>query len=63
MTKEGAINEAVEQHRSWIEKRTDPDLQELRGKDLACWCKVDQPCHGDILIKLANEPKEIAADA
>lgn len=30
-------------------------LHELRGKDLACWCPVDQPCHGDVLLKLANE--------
>lgn len=27
---------------------------ELRGKDLACWCRLDQPCHADILIELAN---------
>ena len=28
----------------------------LRGKDLACWCPLDQPCHADILLKLANRP-------
>lgn len=26
----------------------------LRGKDLACWCPLDQPCHADVLLKLAN---------
>ena len=26
----------------------------LRGKNLACWCKLDQPCHADILLELAN---------
>lgn len=30
------------------------DLSELRGKDLACWCPLDQPCHADILLELAN---------
>ncbi len=30
-------------------------LPELRGKDLACWCRLDQPCHADILLKLANK--------
>lgn len=30
-----------------------PDLSELRGKDLACWCPLDQPCHADVLLKLA----------
>lgn len=28
--------------------------QELFGKNLACWCPLDQPCHADILLKLAN---------
>lgn len=27
---------------------------ELAGKDLACWCALDQPCHADILLELAN---------
>jgi len=26
----------------------------LRGKNLACWCPLDQPCHADVLIELAN---------
>lgn len=29
-------------------------LDELRGHDLACWCPLDQPCHADVLIELAN---------
>lgn len=28
----------------------------LRGKDLACWCPLDKPCHADVLIELANVP-------
>jgi len=27
----------------------------LRGKDLACWCPLDQPCHADVLLELAND--------
>ena len=27
----------------------------LRGKNLACWCPFDQPCHADVLLKIANE--------
>ncbi len=30
-------------------------IPELRGKDLACWCPLDQPCHADVLIELANQ--------
>lgn len=28
---------------------------ELRGRDLACWCPLDEPCHADVLLMLANE--------
>ena len=27
---------------------------ELRGKNLACWCKIGQPCHADVLLEVAN---------
>jgi hypothetical protein len=26
----------------------------LRGKNLACWCPLDQPCHADVLLRIAN---------
>lgn len=29
-------------------------IGDLRGHDLACWCPVDQPCHADVLLELAN---------
>jgi hypothetical protein len=29
-------------------------LAALRGKDLACWCPLNQPCHADVLLELAN---------
>ena len=28
--------------------------EELAGKDLACWCKIGDPCHADVLLELAN---------
>lgn len=36
------------------------DLEELRGKNLACWCPLEDehgnrvPCHADVLLELAN---------
>lgn len=27
---------------------------ELRGKNLACFCALDQPCHADVLLEIAN---------
>jgi hypothetical protein len=37
-------------------------LEELRGKNLACWCHADEPCHADLLMALANEELAAAAD-
>lgn len=31
-------------------------LPGLRGHNVACWCKIGDPCHGDIYLKLANQP-------
>jgi hypothetical protein len=28
--------------------------RELRGKNLACWCKSSEVCHADVLLELAN---------
>ena len=33
---------------------TRPDLAPLRGRDLACFCAPDEPCHADVLLELAN---------
>lgn len=38
---------------------THPDIallaqRVLRGHDLACWCALDQPCHADVLLEVAN---------
>jgi Domain of unknown function (DUF4326) len=30
------------------------DPGELRGKDLVCHCKLEEACHADVLIELAN---------
>ena len=29
--------------------------RELRGRDLACYCPLDEPCHADVLLAIANE--------
>jgi hypothetical protein len=31
---------------------------ELAGKDLACWCPPEQPCHADALLEIANREGE-----
>lgn len=50
---------AVDAFRNWAEGALDdgppiPDWTELRGKNLACWCKPGEPCHADVLLEIAN---------
>ena len=54
--------EAVRLYRRYTARETRVRIeayQELRGKDLACWCPLDEPsCHADVLLEIANgEPK------
>jgi hypothetical protein len=66
----GGRAEAVERYAGWIvNPRSEPtrcgtttyrpstveEIQaQLRGRDLACWCPLDEPCHGDVLLEIAN---------
>ena len=48
--------DAVARYEEWL--LAQPELvaavkQELRGKDLICYCKP-RICHGDVLLKVAN---------
>lgn len=51
--------DSVSRYREWLAAPEQAKLREeiwcrLRGKDLACWCPLDQPCHADVLLELAN---------
>lgn len=53
--------ESVELYQRWLARlmRDLPQyyqnlLNPLRGKNLCCWCPLDQPCHADVLLKIAN---------
>ena len=38
----------------WPYPENDEIRAELKGKDLACWCPLDQHCHADVLLRIAN---------
>jgi len=49
--------EAVQRYRDHLDEN--PELlararHELTGKDLACWCALDEPCHAEILLSIVN---------
>lgn len=52
--------EAVDLFRNYVDSDAGFDIREaarneLRGKDLACFCPLDQPCHADVLLEIANQ--------
>ena len=51
--------QAAEAFRHWLTEEASyawkgRAIIELRGKDLACWCKLDRPCHADVLLDFVN---------
>lgn len=63
LTKEG-FERAYASLGRWVRRlglginRKEQAQYELRGKNLACWCPLDQPCHADVLLELANPTKD-----
>ncbi len=60
---DGTASECVASFAAWIWAEAFEHGQtaheftaELRGKNLACWCKTGEPCHADVLLELANTP-------
>jgi hypothetical protein len=38
----------------WTSPNVREIQSELRGKNLACWCKLGEPCHRQVLLLIAN---------
>jgi hypothetical protein len=57
--KHGSRRECIALYEDWL--RHEPTLlkalDELRGLVLGCWC-APRPCHGDVLVRLANTSAE-----
>jgi hypothetical protein len=56
--KYAATRTCIRLFEAWIEGKIGTgklDIKELRGKNLACFCKEDEPCHADVLLRLAAE--------
>jgi Domain of unknown function (DUF4326) len=53
--RDGTREGVVALYRQWLcnQPHLMAALPELGGRDLVCWC-APKPCHGDVLIELAN---------
>lgn len=57
--RDGDAQACVDLYRSLINNNISKDIKEiLRGKDLVCWCKLNEPCHADVLLEIANKEAE-----
>jgi len=46
--------DTLELYARWAVTNPFLNIEELRGKNLACTCDTGKPCHRDVLLKLAN---------
>lgn len=55
--KDGTREECVLMYEAWLlldNPLYEQAKKELKGKDLVCFCKP-KACHGDVLLRIANE--------
>lgn len=59
--RDGTRDEVIAKHREYM--YNNPELMEtaraLKGKVLGCYCWSDQPCHGDVLIEIADRKDNV----
>ena len=66
----GTKENAVADYRRWIERDLTvasfkiafgepPSVEEIRrelaGKNICCWCKLTDACHGDVILEIASK--------
>jgi hypothetical protein len=66
LDREQAQERAVALCGQWLRGTIDPELspgpplsreiirRELKGYNLACWCRPGTPCHSEVLLEIAN---------
>jgi len=51
--------QAIAMYEEWLQRAENEPLlrkarEVLKGKNLGCWCRLDDPCHADVLLRLVN---------
>lgn len=57
----GDAEQAVRLYRHYTAREVQTQIEahrQLHGRNLACWCAPDAPCHADVLLKIANTELE-----
>lgn len=50
----------LRRYKAWLVEAIKDDevrarFEDLRNKTLGCWCKADEACHADVIIRLLDE--------
>ena len=54
-TESEALDISIRAYRAWVEMPESASaIAKARGYNLACFCKLDAPCHADVLLEIAN---------
>jgi len=56
--KEYGLTMCLDRYTIWLTQKLfqDPSfLDPLKGKDLVCFCPLDQPCHADIITEFLSQ--------
>ena len=46
-------NPTPDEQRAYL-RMAKKNIRTLRGKNLACWCRLEEKCHADVLLRAAN---------
>lgn len=58
--RDGTVAEVVEKYEWWLGfTGRIAEVAELRGKNLSCFCPLNQTCHADVLLRLANKAYDV----
>jgi uncharacterized phage-like protein YoqJ len=62
--RDGNREEVIAKYEAWVKTQASlmGSLEELTGKSLICHC-APEACHADVLLRLANETKQVEAEA
>lgn len=55
-TKLEAVNDAIKCYKVLVKEKGNFyfPLEEIKGKNLACFCSLSEPCHVDVLLELCT---------
>jgi hypothetical protein len=64
--KEHGRSQAIQLYETWVQQKIADgrlNIAELIGFDLVCFCRPDEACHADVLLRLVKEHQQLCNDS